>query len=33
MWRRRFERSETVATTNPVEHVELRKTRLHKPPH
>ena len=33
MWRRRFERSETVAVPKPVAQVELRKTRLRKPPH
>ena len=31
-WRRRFERSETIAITEPVEQVELRKNRLRKPP-
>ena len=31
-WRRRFERSETVAITEPVEQVKLRKDRLRKPP-
>jgi len=31
-WRRRFERSETVAITEPIEQVELRKSRLRKPP-
>ena len=31
-WRRRLERSETIAITEPVEQVELRKNRLRKPP-
>ena len=31
-WRRRFERGEMVAITEPVEQVELRKSRLRRPP-
>ena len=31
-WRRRFESSDSIATTELVEQVELRKTRLRKPP-
>jgi hypothetical protein len=31
-WRRRNERPDTIAITEPVEQVELRKTRLRKPP-
>jgi len=30
--RRRHERSETIAVTEPIEQVELRKSRLRKPP-
>jgi hypothetical protein len=33
MWRRRFERSDTVSITDPMPQVELRKTRLRKPSH
>ena len=32
MWRRRFKLSETTTAPNPVDQVELRKTRLRKPP-
>ena len=32
VWHRRFERNDTVAITEPVEQVELRKSRLRKPP-
>jgi len=31
-WLRRFERSETIGITDPVEQVELRKNRLRRPP-
>jgi hypothetical protein len=32
VWRRRFGRNDAVAITEPVEQVELRKSRLRKPP-